>query len=193
MDDFKVKLPLWLRLLYIISGILIIGFAVVIFINEFVASPFITNTLLLGIALILISVERILNGLFDKRHDKWFRIFNLVIGLLVLPIGITAIFVESILAEILLSILALAVLLLGIVSVVNGFEDKKKVNAYKLTIIFYGFILVSLAVSILILDTMLEERNLIVMLDVSILLLGFRRIMEGILDHRIFKQPQVQS
>ncbi|HUT79637.1 MAG TPA: DUF308 domain-containing protein [Candidatus Bathyarchaeia archaeon] len=195
MSDFKVKLPLWLRILYYIFGIATIGFAVVIIINALISTPFIpNNNLLLGIAIILISSVRIINGIFDKRHDKWFRTFNLLIGLLVLPIGIIAIVVTTLTSNMLLAILALAILLLGIVSIVNGFEDKNKVNVYKIVIIIYGFILVALAAAVLIIEPpTVSDQNLLMMLVVAILLLGLRRLMEGILNHRIFKQPQVQT
>ncbi|MFW9924397.1 MAG: hypothetical protein ACFFDW_14030 [Candidatus Thorarchaeota archaeon] len=192
MSDFKVKLPLWLRILYFITGIATIGFAVVVLINELIASPFIDGHLLLGIAIALISTMRILNGIFDKRHDKWFRTFNLLIGLLVLPVGIITIVWTSLDPFMLLSIIGLAILLLGIVSIVNGFEDKNKVTSYKMSIILYGFILVFLAAAVLIFDTQLDERSLLIMIDVAILLLGLRRLMEGILNHRIFKQPKTQ-
>ncbi len=194
MSDYKVKLPLWLRILYYITGIATIGLAIIIIINELISTPFLDNILLFGITVILISTVRIINGLFDKRHDKWFRTFNLLIGILVLPIGIVAVIPTITLDPyIMLSILALAILLLGIVSLVNGFEDKNKVKTYKILIILYGFILVLLSAAVLIVDTILIERSLIIIIDVAIFLLGFRRLMEGILNHRIFKQPQVQS
>lgn len=194
MSDYKVKLPLWLRILYYITGIATIGLAIIIIINELISTPFLDNILLFGITVILISTVRIINGLFDKRHDKWFRTFNLLIGILVLPIGIVAVIPTITLDPyIMLSILALAILLLGIVSLVNGFEDKNKVKTYKILIILYGFILVLLSAAVLIVDTILVERSLIIIIDVAIFLLGFRRLMEGILNHRIFKQPQVQS
>jgi len=186
MSDFKVKLPLWLKIFSIISGILILGFAIITFVN--VTVDFIDYGLILGIAILLIGTTRIFIGIFDKRQTKWFRLFNIIIGLLILPIGIIAYIGLTIDELILLDILALAILLLGIIGIVKGFDDKKKVFAYRISVIFVGFILVGLASSVLILDTILIADNLTYMLASGLVLLGLKRLMEGVLDHIIFKQ-----
>ena len=186
MSDFKVKLPLWLRILTIIAGVLILGFGIVTFIN--VTVDFIDSGLILGIAILLIGVTRIFTGIFDKRQTKWFRLFNIIIGILILPIGIIATIGLVIDELILIDVLALAILLLGIIGIVKGFDDKKKVFSYRISVIFIGFLLVGLSTSVLILDTILIADYLIYMLASGLLLIGLKRLMEGILDHRIFKQ-----
>ncbi|NHJ32152.1 MAG: hypothetical protein FK732_04765, partial [Asgard group archaeon] len=64
MDD-KVKLPLWLRIFYLVFGVAIVGFALIVFIN--MPLVFIDNILILGIAIAAVSIPRLLAGLFDKR------------------------------------------------------------------------------------------------------------------------------
>ncbi|MBN1328801.1 MAG: DUF308 domain-containing protein [Candidatus Heimdallarchaeota archaeon] len=189
MSELKIKLPLWLKIFDIIAGIVAIGFAVIVFINELISSPFIDTKILIGIAIIIISTIRILNGIFDKRNDKSLRTFKLITGLLVLPIGIITLVWGTLDVYIILSILGLAILLLGIGSIVNGFEARNKVTSYKMSIITYGFILVFLAVAELIFDTHLDAKSLTIIINVAILLLGLRRLIEGLLDYRIFKQP----
>lgn len=188
MSEFKVELPTWLRILSFISGILTIGFAIIAFVN--VPIGFIENTLILGIAIMLIGTMRIIIGIFEKRQTKWFRTFNLIIGILILPIGIIEVAGVVVTELILVDILALAILLLGIIGIVKGFEDKKKVFAYRLSIIIIGFILVGLSSAVLITDTILLVEPLIYMLATAILILGLKRLMEGVLDYRIFKQPK---
>jgi uncharacterized membrane protein HdeD (DUF308 family) len=190
MSEFKVELPTWLRILSYISGILIIGFAIIAFVN--VPIGFLENTLILGIAIMLIGLTRIIIGIFEKRQTKWFRTFNIIIGILILPIGVIEVAGVIIGELILIDILALAILLLGIIGIVKGFEDKKKVNAYRLSIIIVGFILVGLSSTVLITDTVftLTTNPLIYMLATAILILGLKRLIEGILDYRIFKQPK---
>jgi len=188
MSEFKVELPLWLRILSIISGTIIIAFAIVAFIN--ISLGFIESALILGIAILLVGVTRIIIGIFEKRQTKWFRIFNIIIGILVLPIGIVSVIGLITDELILIDILALAILLLGIIGIVKGFEDKKKVFMYRLTIIIVGFILVGLSSAVLITDTILDAEALTYMLASGITVLGLKRLMEGILDYRIFKQPK---
>ena len=188
MSELKVELPLWLKIFSIVSGSLTVIFAIITFIN--VPLAFIEATLILGIAILVIGVTRIFIGIFEKRQSKWFRLFNLVIGILVLPIGIIELIGLTIDETILIDILALALLLLGIIAIVKGFEDKKKVFSYRLSIILFGFIIVGLSSATLITDTILAIENLTYMLATGILLLGLKRMMEGILDHRIYKQPK---
>ena len=188
MTEVKIKLPLWLRILYLISGTAILAFALVVFIN--IPYGFISEILLLGIALLIIGTTRILNGVFDQRQSKWFRLFNFIIGLLIFPIGVIATVSTLFSFFIVSSILSLALLLLGLVGIVKGFEDKKKVTAYRIALIFYGFILIGLSVSVIILDSVLTQQNIIIMINTGLLVLGLRRLLEGIIAHKILKQPK---
>jgi uncharacterized membrane protein HdeD (DUF308 family) len=189
----KIKLPLWLRIMYLISGTIILAFALVVFINMPIG--FIDEVLLMGIALLIIGTTRILNGVFDQRQSKWIRLFNFVIGVLMFPIGVIAT-VSSLPAFdffIVSVILSLAILLLGIIGIVKGFEDKKKVGVYRAGLIFYGFILIGLSFSAIILDSILTQQNILVLINTAILILGLRRLMEGILAHKVLKQPKSEN
>jgi len=188
MDDFKVKLPLWLKIFYLIFGVVIVGFAIVVFIN--VPLAFIDSILILGIAITTVSIPRIVSGIFDKRLTKTMKIFNLIIGLLILPAGIIAIIWTTLDSLILIDILALAVLMVGIIGILLGVEDKTKVKSYRFLVNILGFILIALAATVLLMDSQFTTENLTIILATSIVLIGLRRLCEGILDHRIFKQPK---
>ncbi|MBK5114433.1 MAG: hypothetical protein KGD59_09300 [Candidatus Heimdallarchaeota archaeon] len=186
MDD-KVKLPLWLRIFYLVFGVVIIGFAVIVFIN--IPLVFIDNILILGIAITAVSIPRLLAGLFDKRLTKSLKTFNVIVGLLILPIGIIAIIWTSLGFLILIDILALAIMMIGILGILQGVEDKSKVRIYRVTINLIGFILIGLAATVLIMDSIFTDLVLVSLLSTGLLIIGLRRLVEGIVDHRIFKQP----
>lgn len=181
-DDVKIKLPTWLRIFYIISGILSLGFALTVLIN--LQFGYLITAILLGFALITIGSTRILIGVFDKKMTKWLRIFNLVVGVLLIPIGITAIAYHDITVEVVYVFIALALLLLGIFGVVKGFDEKQKDNWYQLMLVIYGFILIILGILVLIFDG-LGDVFIIAILASGFILIGVRRIIEGSIGHQV--------
>jgi len=187
MDD-KVKLPLWLRIFYLIFGVAIVGFSVILFIN--IPTGFIEEIQMLGIAIIVISVPRLLAGLFDKRLTKPLKIFNFLVGLLIIPAGIIAIIWTTLDPIMLIDILALAILMVGILGILQGVEDKSKVRIYRVIINLIGFILIGLAATVVIGDNTFTNLILVSLLSTGIMIIGLRRLIEGIVDYRIFKQPK---
>ncbi|NPE09534.1 MAG: hypothetical protein GNW80_14705 [Asgard group archaeon] len=187
MDD-KVKLPLWLRIFYLIFGVAIVGFAIILFIN--IPLTFIDEILILGIAITVVSIPRLLAGLFDRRLTKPLKIFNFLVGLLIIPAGIIAIIWTTLDYLILIDILALAILMVGILGILQGVEDKSKVRIYRVIINLIGFILIGLAGTVLIMDSTFTNLILVSLLSTGLLIIGLRRLIEGIVDYRIFKQPK---
>ncbi len=179
-EKVQIELPMWLRVFYIISGILSIGFALVVLIN--IKFVYLITAILLGIALITIGSTRILIGIFDKKLTKWLRIFNLVIGVLLFPIGIVAMVYHDITVEVVYVFIALALIILGIFGVVKGFEEKKKDNWYQLMLIIYGFILMTLGILVLVFDSV-GDAALIAILASGFMLIGVRRLIEGSVGH----------
>ena len=182
MNDLKVKLPIWLRIFYIISGILSIGFALVVLIN--IGFGYIITALLLGISLIVIGITRILIGIFDKKLTRWLRIFNVVVGILLIPIGIVSMVYQDITVEVVYVFIALALILLGIFGIVKGFDEKHKDNWYQIMLIVYGFILTILGLLVLIFDDV-GDVFLIALLSSGFMIIGIRRLVEGIVGHLV--------
>jgi uncharacterized membrane protein HdeD (DUF308 family) len=178
--DEQIKIPTWLRIFYIFSGILNIGFALTVMIN--INLDYLITAILLGIGLVIIGTTRILIVIFDKKISKRVRIFNLVVGVLMFPIGIVAIVYHDITNDIVYVFIAIALILLGIFGVVKGFEEKSNDNWYKVMLIIYGFILVTLGILVLIFDS-LGEILLITLLASGFMLIGIRRLLDGIIGH----------
>ncbi|NHJ39590.1 MAG: hypothetical protein FK731_06105 [Asgard group archaeon] len=190
MED-KVKLPLWLRIFYLVFGVAIVGFAIIVFIN--IPLDFIDNILILGIAITAVSIPRLLSGFFDRRLTKSLKVFNVIVGLLVLPVGIIAIIMTSLDPLILIDILALAIMMIGILGILHGVEDKSKVPIYRVIINLIGFILIGLAATVLIMDHIFTDLVIFSLLSTGLIIIGLRRLVEGIVDYRIFKQPEHSS
>ncbi len=185
----KVKLPLWLRIFYLIFGVAIVGFAIILFINSSVA--FIDEIQFLGIAIIIVSIPRLLAGLFDRRLTKSLKIFNFLVGLLIVPVGITAIIMPTLDFFILVDIFALAILMVGILGILQGAEDKSKIRSYRVIVNIIGFILIGLAATVLVGEHQFSNNSILVyILSTGLLIIGLRRLIEGIVDYRIFKQPK---
>jgi len=182
MNDVQIKLPIWLRIFYIFSGILSIGFALTVLIN--IKFGYLITAILLGIALITIGTTRIFIGIFDKELTKWLRIFNFVVGILMFPIGIVAIAYHDITVEIVYVFIALALILLGIFGVVKGFDEKSKDNWYQLMLITYGSILIIIGILVLIFDS-LGDIVLIALLASGFMLIGVRRLIDGSVGHLV--------
>jgi len=186
----RVKLPLWLRIFYLVFGVLIAGFAIVAFIN--MPLDFIDDILILGIAITAIALPRILSSFFDKRLTKSLKVFNLLVALLIIPAGIIAIIWTALDFLILIDILALAILMIGLLAILQGVEDKSKVRIYRVIVNILGSILIGLAATVLIMDFSFTDRILVSLLSTSLLIIGLRRLIEGIVDYRIFKQPEIE-
>ena len=80
--------------------------------------------------------------------------------------------------------------MIGLLGILQGVEDKSKVRIYRIIINLIGFILIGLAATVLIMDSIFTDLVLVSLLSTGLLIIGLRRLVEGIVDHRIFKQPK---
>lgn len=179
--------PKWLQIFFIVTGSITVIFGFIVMINVFSESILI---LLLGIALLFISINRFIVGNFDFKMTKEGRISNIAIGLFILPLAIVAIAGNFTIAiKVLLVLLATALILLGIQNIARGCRNHKRKDLYRLIIILFGYLLVGLAILSLGLDT-LQNKFKILILGVIIVVIGLIRIGEGILGKQIMKQPK---
>jgi uncharacterized membrane protein HdeD (DUF308 family) len=154
---------------------------------------FLITAILFGIALVTIGITRILVGLFDKQQSKSLNIFNLVIGILLIPIGISAIVKHDITARLVFIFIALAFLLLGVIGVVKGFQEDAKKAISRLLIIIYGTFLILLGVINMTTDN-ISKITLIVIFSCGFIVLGIRRLVDGIINEvKAKKLKEVES
>lgn len=179
--------PKWLQIFYIVTGSITVIFGFIVMINVFSESILV---LLLGIALLLISIKRFIVGNFDFKLSNEGKLSNIAIGLLILPLAIVAIAGSiTITIGIIIVLLATAIILLGIQNIARGYIGHKRKDCYRIVIIIIGYIIIGLTILSLGLDT-LQDKFKILILGVSIIIIGLIRIGEGILGKKVMKQPK---
>jgi len=186
--ELITKIPLWLQIFYIISGSTSLIFAVIVLIN--LKFEYLITSILFGIALLTIGVTRIFVGLFDKRQEKSLAILNFITGILLIPIGLVAINKHDITLRIVFVFIAIAFLLLGIIGVVKGFQENAKGAITRLLLIVYGFLLIIVAITDLAVDD-IAKTVLIVILSCGFILLGIRRLIDGVYSVRKTKNVKI--
>lgn len=168
-------------------GSITVIFGFIVMINVFTEAILV---LLLGIALLLISINRFIIGNFDFKMNKEGRISNIAIGLIILPFAIVAIAGSlTITIGVIIVLLATALILLGIQNIARGCRNHKRKAVYRLVIITIGYLIVGLAILSLGLDT-IQDKFKILILGVTIVIIGLIRIGEGILGKKVMKQPK---
>ncbi|HUU78453.1 MAG TPA: DUF308 domain-containing protein [candidate division Zixibacteria bacterium] len=178
MSEQEIKVPKWLRLFYIVSGSLSVIYAIIVLIN--IKFDFLITAILFGIALVTIGVTRILVGVFDKQQSKSISILNIIVGIILIPIGIFTIVKHDITMRIVFVFIAVAFLLLGIIGVAKGFQEKAKESMSRLLIIIYGFLLILVGILNMAIDN-ISKITLIAILSCGFIVLGIRRLIDGIL------------
>ncbi|MFW9924271.1 MAG: DUF308 domain-containing protein, partial [Candidatus Thorarchaeota archaeon] len=187
--EVETKIPLWLRIYYIFAGILSILFSTSALFN--IKFDYIEMNILLGIILISIGITRVIVGVGDKDDSKWLRLFNLIAGILLLPDGIIAIINPTSSINILYVMLSLALIVLGFVEIYQGFISKNRKTWYRIFLIFYGLILWALAILVLSTSSW-AEWIYISLLCTGFIIIGLRRLTEGIIGH-ITKIAKVEA
>ena len=190
MNETKPPMPKWLRIYYIIIGIIVVGFGVTGMFNDFFLDS--TIIIILGVGLFIISVTRVFTGVFNKKFSQGIRIFNMVIGLLILILSIFAIFLPGMNKDYIVVFYAVALLMTGVIAMIKGFEDQKKIKWYRFVIILFGAILISGSLASLIFDYLAVE-FLLMLISALIILVGLRRILDGAFGNKIFIQPKVTT
>jgi len=188
MSEQKIKLPKWLRIFYLVSGSLSIIFALIVLIN--IKYDFLITAILFGVALITIGLTRILVGFFDKQQSKSLNIFNIIIGILLIPVGLAAIIKHDITLRLVFVFIALAFLFLGIIGVVKGFQENTKDSISRLLIIIYGIFLIIVGV-VNLADDDVAKITMIVIFSCGFIALGVRRLVDGIINQVKVKKTEV--
>ena len=111
------------------------------------------------------------------------RIVNILVGILMLPLAIISIAFPSLSIEVLITLLAIALLILGVNSIVRGVEDRHYQKWYRAFVILFGIGLIVLATIVFIFDSF-ATLSLIMLLAGGFMILGIRRLIEGIAGYQ---------
>jgi uncharacterized membrane protein HdeD (DUF308 family) len=190
MTEISKTMPAWLRISYMISGSIAGTFALLVMFSWFFSEM--TIILFLGIAVLLISITRLLIGVYDMNYSMWNKAFNIVVGLILLPIAVILIARLSSNLAFLIIFLSISVMILGIINIVTGFESDNRVSWFRIYLILNGFALIALSYLSATLG-FLAEKYLLMITGGGYLLLGIRRFLEGYLGNKIIKTSGKKS
>ncbi len=177
------KFPSWLRVAYMISGSIAGIFALLIMFSWFFTEM--TMVLFLGIAVLTISITRLMIGVYDMNYSLWNKGFNIVVGIILLPIAVILIARLSSNIGFLIIFLSISIMILGVINIVTGFESENRVSWFRIFLIITGFCLLTLSYLSVVLG--LVEKYLLMITGAGYLLLGIRRFLEGYLGPKVVK------
>ncbi|MFX1504019.1 MAG: DUF308 domain-containing protein [Promethearchaeota archaeon] len=111
-----------------ISGILLILITIYIIIAIFIDPSFSVAfvVFIYSIALFIIGVSRIFMGIAGAKYIKWFRILNLIIGIIVVILTLIILFLPDLNDSTTFSMFSIAIFLSGFTRFLLGFTGKEK-------------------------------------------------------------------
>ena len=180
--SLTVKLPLWLRIINILAGILyiILSFLVLIDIG------FATFTLLiiLAVSLMLIGLSRIVNGIFIPKQRLFLRILKIIVGILLLPLALIVITYPALGIDVLIILLAGGLIANGVLRIIIASADVNIPNWFRVLLFILGILTILLGI-IVIISFDYGMLVLILLLALSFIFAGVARIMYGVVGFKV--------
>jgi uncharacterized membrane protein HdeD (DUF308 family) len=172
------------RIFNLFAGLIYIITAILIFAQ---INLNIQNTLLfIAIILIIISILRIMNGIFNRGLQKYLRISRLVAGITISVLAIFSIIRNSIVSTSII-LLAIALLTNSIQKSLIGVFEKQHPKWFRITSLTVGLITIILSL-LIIFESAWSEFLLIILFAVAFILGGIVRLSNAIsnpLDKKI--------
>ncbi len=172
-----IELPKWLRFFNISAGIVIVILAIISLI--FISGNFQTLIIVLAIALIVIGVFRILNGIFLQYIEWYSRALKISIGILVLPLAIAILALSNIFTANIVSLLAIALILSSIARINVSSALLEYPDWYKVLTIVIGIVSIVTA-GIVLLFQSIADYTLVALLAITFFFIGTGWIYAGI-------------
>ena len=182
--NFDNKISKNLRAFEVIMGItaIILSFIILVYPDLAILSLI----WILVFALFIIGIRRIVSGLTGKKHQKWINIFRIGIGVIALILAFAALTVPGLAEQSLIILLAFSLLLFGLSDVFTGMYSKKIKKWHRGLYVVFGFITLFLSGGVIIYPEF-GLLMLIYLLAISLVFIGVRNIVSGIVDPLISK------
>jgi uncharacterized membrane protein HdeD (DUF308 family) len=178
MTISETKSPGWMRAAQI--GLGVIALVLSVYILAYPVLTFVTIVLLLGVALFVVGIERIIQGIVAPGKSRWGTIG---LGILVLIISIIVIAFPGAFGVFLLILLAIGLLFDGIARVYHGATDKTRGRWSRIFSIAAGVIEIGLSLTILAAPVIGAELTSF-LLAIALLIVGIQIIAAGITGSR---------
>jgi uncharacterized membrane protein HdeD (DUF308 family) len=178
MTISETKSPGWMRAAQI--GLGVIALVLSVYILAYPVLTFVTIVLLLGVALFVVGIERIIQGIVAPGKSRWGTIG---LGILVLIISIIVMAFPGAFGVFLLILLAIGLLFDGIARVYHGATDKTRGRWSRIFSIAAGVIEIGLSLTILAAPVIGAEL-MSFLLAIALLIVGIQIIAAGITGSR---------
>jgi uncharacterized membrane protein HdeD (DUF308 family) len=178
MTISETKSPGWMRAAQI--GLGVIALVLSVYILAYPVLTFVTIVLLLGVALFVVGIERIIQGIVAPGKSRWGTIG---LGILVLIISIIVMAFPGAFGVFLLILLAIGLLFDGIARVYHGATDKTRGRWSRVFSIVAGVIEIGLSLTILAAPVIGAEL-MSFLLAIALLIVGIQIIAAGITGSR---------
>jgi len=183
------KSPVWLRLAQIVLGIIAIALS-----GWVMAHPVATTffyILLLGIALIMTGISKIIEGALVRDHAKSARAISIVIGVISIAGGGFALANPVTAVATIIMIVSLVILIHGLGLIATGIVAKNLGMGARIASIGLG-IIAAIAAGVIHAMPGLAVALMLILASIGLLFNGIASIVSGIIGHRLSARPEQQ-
>ncbi len=179
----KSDSPGWKRGAIVGLGALAIILSILVFIHP--GGTLVTIIYIAGIILIIVGIEKIISGIFEKRGSKWGTVG---LGALALIIGAIAVAYPVHTGVFVIILIGIGLLFIGISHIISGFGNKEAPGWARGFSIGAGAL--AIAISFLVMASPLAGAVFIsLFLGIALLILGIEIIAVGITGRRMSMMP----
>lgn len=171
-----VETPKWLRIFNILAGFIIVILAILSLV--FIYADIQTLIIVLAIALIIMGIFRILNGVMQKYLEWYQRVLKISVGIIIIPTAIAIWALSNIIPGRLVSLLAIVIILSSISRITLGSIVEDYPNWYKVFVIAIGLLTI-VAAGIVLLFQSIAEPTVVALLAVTFIFTGTGWIYAG--------------
>ena len=170
--------PIWLRILEIIAGIIVLLLAVYLIFNPNVAISLLR--IILGIALVILGLALLVRGATSKMLATGGKVVSIILGIIVLALGVTAIFDTGFGSALLVTVFAIGLLLnaIGRISYAGYAAGAGLPASLRGASFALGIIALIIAIAVIVFPG-IGFALLVVLVALALLLLGIELIVSG--------------
>ncbi|MGP8133881.1 MAG: DUF308 domain-containing protein [Halobacteriota archaeon] len=170
--------PIWLRILEIIAGIIVLLLAVYLIFNPDVAISLLR--IILGVALVILGLALLVRGATSKMLATGGKVVSIILGIIVLALGVTAIFDTGFGSALLVTVFAIGLLLnaIGRISYAGYATGAGLPASLRGASFALGIIALIIAIAVIVFPG-IGFALLVVLVALALLLLGIELIVSG--------------
>lgn len=176
------KSPTWLRILQLVTGGIAIALSGYVITNPITTEWFFLT--FLGIALLVVGIASIVNGVTNRTASKGTRATEIVIGIIAIIGGLFTLAHPIAALVSLIWFISIFILIYGAGLVVTGIVRRDQGKGARIAKIIIGIIVVALSGTLLSYPG-LTLSIMVIFLSIALFIQGIERIIAGAIGHRI--------